>query len=77
MAKFLIATKEEYDGLDIDYSEMLSDSASWSIDGTKCYFKYEGSKPNCLSSLTGVINLEDMLVLIRNEDEGWDRDYEQ
>ncbi len=77
MAKFLIATKEEYDGLDIDYSEMLSDSPAWNIDGTECYFKYAGSKPNCLSSLVGVVNHDDMLAKIRDESEGWDRDYEE
>lgn len=76
MRKFLIATKEQYDKLSLDFNQMLSDSPSWSIDGSKCFFKYENVKPSCLSSLTGVLTLEEMKELIRDEEEGWDKDYD-
>ena len=69
--KFLIITKEEYEGMTIDYDEVMETGASslrWNNDETKTFFKYTGSKPACLSSITGVLSYEDMLAELQNEE---------
>lgn len=74
--KFLIVTKDVYDGLTLDYSQMLSNSPSWNLAGTECFFKYENKKPDCLDSLVGVKTLSQMQELIRDYSTGWDEDSE-
>ena len=53
--------------MDIDYSLVKEEDANhirWSNDETKCILAYHGSKPDFLSSITGVMYHEEILSLL-------------
>ena len=70
-SKYVILTSGEASG--INYNEVLITSAGtlpWSADRSKCYVKYNGSKPSFLSGKTALTHSQ-MLVELRDADAGW------
>ena len=69
--KWLVVTKSEFDSMDVDYSKIKEVDAShirWNNAGTECILAYNGSKPDFLSSITGVMNHDEGLSLLVTSD---------
>ena len=64
--KFVEIPEDDYNSMSVDYSLLLSDEPTWSVDNSKCFLKYVGAKPSFISSYT-TLYYNDFLEIIKQD----------
>ncbi len=70
-SKYVILDASEASGINYSLVQITSaDTLPWNSDRSKCYVKYEGSKPNFLSGKSTLTHTQ-MLAELRRDGSGW------